>query len=151
MQVLAKTARTHRALCQQFEHREVKKKYIALLEGPIAQGEGILSLPLGPDLDDMPHQHVDHEQGKEAVTHYVVLGTEEHKGQRVTRVAFSPQTGRTHQLRVHASHPMGLNCPIVGDRLYGTAATRLMLHAERITFTHPATGQQMTLDCPPDF
>lgn len=149
--VLAKTARTHRALCQQFEHREVKKKYVALLEGPVAQGEGILSLPIGPDLDDMPHQHVDHEQGKEAVTHYVVLGTEDHKGQRVTRVAFYPQTGRTHQLRVHASAPEGLHTPILGDRLYGHVADRLYLHAETLEFTHPTTGKRLRFEAPAPF
>lgn len=149
--VLAKTARTHRALCQQFERREVKKKYVALLEGPVAQGEGILSLPIGPDLDDMPHQHVDHEQGKEAVTHYVVLGTEDHKGQRVTRVAFYPQTGRTHQLRVHASAPEGLHTPILGDRLYGHVADRLYLHAETLEFTHPTTGKRLRFEAPAPF
>ena len=61
-----------------------------------------------------------------------------------------PLTGRTHQLRVHASHPQGLNCPIVGDRLYGTAAGRLMLHAQSITFVHPVTGAVISLSCEPE-
>ena len=69
----------------------------------------------------------------------------------ITRVALEPLTGRTHQLRVHVSHPLGLNCPIVGDRLYGKASSRLMLHAESISFVHPATGETMTLDCEPGF
>ena len=69
----------------------------------------------------------------------------------LTRIALEPLTGRTHQLRVHASHVQGLNCPIVGDRLYGTSAARLMLHAEMITFIHPATGQPLTLESKPDF
>ena len=141
--VLAKTARAHRALSRQFERREVKKRYIALLEKPIAPAEGILSLPLSPDLENMPRRHVDLEHGKEAVTHYIVLGTEEHNGQTVTRVAFYPQTGRTHQLRVHSAAPEGLNAPILGDRLYGHVADRLYLHAEALDFFHPISGEQM--------
>jgi len=66
----------------------------------------------------------------------------------MTCVALEPLTGRTHQLRVHASHPRGLNCPIVGDRLYGKASTRLMLHAQSLTFCHPASGRVMTVECP---
>ena len=69
----------------------------------------------------------------------------------ITRVALEPLTGRTHQLRVHCSHPQGLNCPIVGDRLYGRAAARLMLHAQSITFTHPATGRSLVIQSPPPF
>jgi tRNA pseudouridine32 synthase/23S rRNA pseudouridine746 synthase len=84
---------------------------------------------------------VDREHGKRAVTRYRVL--ECSNGH--TRVVLEPLTGRTHQLRVHCSHPLGLNCPIVGDRLYGTASTRLMLHAQSITFSHPATGQLLTV------
>jgi tRNA pseudouridine32 synthase/23S rRNA pseudouridine746 synthase len=90
---------------------------------------------------------VDYDQGKRAVTRYWVL--ERKNG--LSRVAFEPFTGRTHQLRVHCSHPQGLNCPIVGDRLYGTASTRLMLHAQSITFSHPASGQRMTLECDSPF
>ena len=60
-----------------------------------------------------------------------------------TRIAFYPLTGRTHQLRVHAAHPAGLDAPILGDRLYGTTADRLFLHAERIEFRHPATGDRI--------
>ena len=145
--IFAKDKATHKFLQQQFESHSIKKRYIALLDGLVENDEGLIDLPLLPDIDDRPRQRVDYGHGKPAVTRYQVL---ERSGGR-TRVAFEPLTGRTHQLRVHASHPLGLNCPIVGDRLYGTAATRLMLHAERITFTHPATGQPITLDCPPDF
>ena len=109
--------------------------------------EGIIDLPLRPDVDDRPRQRVDFEFGKPAVTQYRVL--ERRNGQ--TLISMEPLTGRTHQLRVHASHPQGLNCPIVGDRLYGKASTRLMLHAQSITFTHPLTGETMTLECPSDF
>ena len=145
--IFAKDKATHKSLQQQFENHSIKKRYIALLDGLVERDEGVIALPLLPDIEDRPRQRVDNEHGKPAVTRYQVL---ERSG-ALTRVAFTPLTGRTHQLRVHASHPLGLNCPIVGDRLYGTAATRLMLHAERITFAHPATGQSITLDCPPDF
>ena len=145
--IFAKDKATHKALQQQFEDHSIKKRYIALLDGHVAVNEGVIDLPLLPDVEDRPRQRVDNEHGKPAVTRYQVL---ERSG-ALTRVAFTPLTGRTHQLRVHASHPLGLNCPIVGDRLYGTAANRLMLHAERITFTHPATGNPITLDRPPDF
>lgn len=68
-----------------------------------------------------------------------------------TRIAFYPLTGRTHQLRVHAAHPAGLDAPILGDRLYGTTADRLFLHAERIEFRHPATGDRIAIEKPADF
>jgi tRNA pseudouridine32 synthase/23S rRNA pseudouridine746 synthase len=145
--IFAKDKATHKSLQQQFESHSIKKRYIALLDGLVENDGGVIDLPLLPDINDRPRQRVDKEYGKPSVTRYQVL----ERSDTLTRVAFTPLTGRTHQLRVHASHPLGLNCPIVGDRLYGTAATRLMLHAERITFTHPATGQQITLDCPPDF
>ena len=85
--------------------------------------------------------------GKPAITEYEVL---EFRNGR-TRIAFYPLTGRTHQLRVHAAHPSGLNAPIAGDRLYGTAGRRLLLHAERIEFRHPATGDRIAIEKPADF
>ena len=145
--VFAKDKDTHKALQQQFEAHTIKKRYIALLDGLVPQDEGIIDLPLRPDVDDRPRQCVDYELGKRAVTRYRVL--ERKNG--LSRVAFEPFTGRTHQLRVHASHIKGLNCPIVGDRLYGKAGNRLMLHAQSITFIHPATGEKMTLECTPEF
>lgn len=145
--VFAKDKATHKALQQQFENHTIKKRYIALLDGNITQDEGVIDLPLRPDVDDRPRQRVDHEYGKPAVTRYRVL--ERRDG--VTRIALEPLTGRTHQLRVHCSHPLGLNCPIVGDRLYGTASARLMLHAQSITFIHPSTGQPVTVECLPQF
>ena len=141
--VFAKDKETHKALQQQFEQHTVRKRYIALLDGIVAQDEGYIDLPIRPDVDDRPRQRVDHVHGKPAVTHFTVL----QRHGNTTHIALEPLTGRTHQLRVHASHPQGLNCPIVGDRLYGTAATRLMLHAQSITFIHPATGNTMMLEC----
>ena len=139
--VFAKSKEAQSALRQQFEQRTVSKTYIALLDGKPLKEKGIIDLPLRPDLDDRPRQVVDYEHGKRAVTQYRVL---EHHGNR-TLVEFKPLTGRTHQLRVHASHPQGLHCPIVGDMLYGTAAPRLYLHAQSISFAHPITGERIHL------
>lgn len=141
--VFAKDKATHKALQQQFENHTVTKCYIALLDGVVNDDEGIIDLPLLPDVDDRPRQRVDLVHGKPAVTRYHVLARCDGR----TRIAFFPLTGRTHQLRIHASHPQGLNCPIVGDRLYGRAFTRLMLHAQSITFTHPATGRPLAVEC----
>ena len=147
--VIAKNARMHRALGQQFEQREVKKRYVALLEGTLAVAQGEISLPLGPDLDNMPQQQVDFDNGKEAVTRFEVVATEQ--SGNVTRILFYPQTGRTHQLRVHAAAPEGLNAPILGDRLYGHVADRLYLHAESIKFVHPLTKEEMHFCLPAPF
>ncbi len=144
--MFAKDKTTHKALQQQFEDHTISKRYIALLDGIVTVEEGVINLPLMADIEDRPRQRVDFADGKLAVTRYHVL---ERKDGR-TRIALEPLTGRTHQLRVHCSHPLGLNCPIVGDRLYGRTADRLMLHAARITFTHPATGKSITLISPPD-
>ena len=145
--LFAKDKASHKALQQQFENHTISKRYIALLDGVVQQDEGVIDLPIRPDVDDRPRQRVDHEHGKPAVTRYRVL---ERRGP-VTRIELEPLTGRTHQLRVHASHPLGLNCPIVGDRLYGTASSRLMLHAQSTTFTHPATGRELSVEAPPEF
>jgi tRNA pseudouridine32 synthase/23S rRNA pseudouridine746 synthase len=96
-------------------------------------------LPLRGDLDDRPRQIVDAHFGKAAVTDWRVVAREDGR----TRVLLSPRTGRTHQLRVHAAHPQGLDAPIVGDPLYGSPAKRLMLHAERLGFRHPVTRRRV--------
>ena len=138
----AKDKDTHAQLQKQFEGRSVKKRYIALLEGiPQAEPKGFIRLPLRPDFDNRPLQMVCYEYGKPAVTRYEIINViHQH-----TRIAFYPETGRTHQLRVHAAHPEGLNCPIVGDPLYGQPAIRLHLHAERLEFRHPVTGQRLQI------
>ncbi len=138
--LIAKTKEAHQCLQAQFEQRLIRKRYIALLEGIVPHDHGRIDLPLRPDLHDRPRQIVDKDHGKPTLTDYEVL---ERKDGR-TLVAFYPQTGRTHQLRVHAAHPLGLHCPIVGDALYGTPAERLCLHAEQLEFTHPVTGERMT-------
>lgn len=145
--IFAKDKATHKALQQQFENHTVRKRYVALLDGLVQDNGGTIDLPIRPDIDDRPRQRMDRENGKPAVTRYHVLA----RCEGITRVLLEPLTGRTHQLRVHSSHPQGLNCPIVGDRLYGMASRRLMLHAQSITFVHPATKEVLAFSSPPDF
>ncbi len=143
----AKNKDAHKALQHQFEHRTISKRYVALLDGIVEGDGGIIDLPLRVDLDDRPRQLVCYDYGKPARTVYKVLERKDGK----TRVHFFPITGRTHQLRVHATHPQGLNTPIVGDDLYGTKAHRLCLHAEYLEFTHPTTGRTMRLKVDAEF
>ena len=138
--LIAKELDSYRRLQEQFLHRTVKKRYIALLQGEIAADEGRIELPMRPDPADRPRQVVDALHGKAALTLYRV--TERREG--FTRVELEPVTGRTHQLRVHAAAAEGLNAPIVGDTLYGAEpAARLCLHNEFIGFDHPVTGERM--------
>ena len=143
----AKTQEVHRHLQAQFENRSIKKRYIALLDGILPEEEGVIDLPICPDYLDRPRQIVNEELGKTAITRYRVMDRK--NGQ--TRIAFFPLTGRTHQLRVHAAHPLGLNCPIVGDELYGRKAERLYLHAEYLEFIHPVSGQRMVIEKKAEF
>lgn len=143
----AKTQEVHRHLQAQFENRSIKKQYIALLDGILPEEEGVIDLPICPDYLDRPRQMVNEELGKTAITRYQVM--DRRNGQ--TRIAFFPLTGRTHQLRVHAAHPLGLNCPIVGDELYGQKAERLYLHAEYLEFIHPVSGQRMVIEKKAEF
>lgn len=145
--IIAKNKEAHKALQSQFIKKTITKRYVALLDGIVEENEGIIQLPLRVDLDDRPRQMVCHEHGKPAKTKWKVIERKDGK----TKVFFYPITGRTHQLRVHASHPMGLNTPICGDDLYGTKATRLYLHAESITFLHPKTYESVTFNAPEKF
>ena len=148
--LIAKTRQAFRELQRQFMEHEVKKKYVALLErgGWEGEKEKQIDLPLYSDPLNRPYQSVDDEHGKPAATKIVYLGdTDGH-----ARVALYPQTGRTHQLRVHCAHLQGLGNPILGDNLYGSQeASRLYLHAESITFHHPRTGEVMTITAPAYF
>lgn len=137
--VVAKTKEAHKHIQRQFLKRTVTKRYTALLSKIIEGTEGEINLPLRGDLDDRPRQLVCFEFGKKAITRWQVVACKD--GQ--TEIHFWPLTGRTHQLRMHAAHELGLNAPIVGDDLYGTAAERLYLHAALLEFTHPITGEQM--------
>jgi tRNA pseudouridine32 synthase/23S rRNA pseudouridine746 synthase len=141
LMLIAKTKDVHQRLQDQFIKRSIKKRYVALLDGNIQDDEGFINLPIRVDLEDRPRQLVCYEYGKRAHTKYEVI---ERKNGR-TKVYFYPLTGRTHQLRVHAAHSLGLDAPIVGDDLYGTKANRLHLHAESLEFTHPIGNELMTV------
>ena len=147
--LVAKDKNTHEHISKQFIDRSVQKRYESLLEGQMVstQLKGKIDLPLSGDYLNRPMQKVDFDTGKPAVTYYEVLNPSE-SGR--TRIYFYPTTGRTHQLRVHAAHPMGLNLPIVGDDIYGQRDKRLCLHAGFLEITHPATGRRIsfTADVP---
>ena len=145
--IIAKDKKTHQHLQAQFKNRSIRKKYIALLDGIVPEDEGTIELPLCPNPLDRPRQMVDTQYGKPAITYYQVL----ERTDKYTRIAFYPHTGRTHQLRVHAAHPSGLHCSIIGDELYGKKDKRLYLHAESIEFTHPVNGQSMCITEKADF
>lgn len=142
--IVAKNMKVYHHLQAQFKAHTIQKEYIAVLDGEVTQKEGSINLPLRPDLLDRPRQTVDHVHGKSAITFYHVLSVYQGK----TLLALSPMTGRTHQLRMHCAHQEGLNCPILGDELYGHLADRLYLHAASITFIHPTSGRRMTLSAP---
>jgi tRNA pseudouridine32 synthase/23S rRNA pseudouridine746 synthase len=145
--IAAKTMDIYKELQRQFTEREVKKRYVALLEGTLDENAGWIDLPLRVDLDDRPRQVVCYEHGKPAQTRWKVIDRKDGR----TKVYFFPVTGRTHQLRVHAAHTLGLQHPIVGDDLYGQHSTRLHLHAERIEFKHPVSGKTIAVEVPTDF
>ena len=148
--LVAKTPDAYHHLQDQFAARTIKKKYLAVVKGKVAQEHGIIDLPLSSNPLNRPRQIVDLKNGKRAITEYRVQETAEHDGEIVTLLALYPHTGRTHQLRMHCAHQQGLGCPIVGDELYGHKADRLYLQAESIAFVHPATGKRMHLFCPSD-
>ena len=145
--VLAKTEQAYHFLQRQFVKRHVKKRYVALLEGIVSENEGTIDLPLRVDLDDRPRQLVCYEHGSPAKTIFKVV---EHRENR-TLIHFFPITGRTHQLRVHSAHQLGLGAPIVGDDLYGTPDSRLHLHAEYLEFQHPVSKRIVKFKAPVPF
>ena len=146
---LALNKPAHREISRQFQDRETKKRYIARVFGKLEPQTGSVDLPLICDWPNRPKQMVDHERGKPSLTHYEVLSYEEN----ATRVALTPVTGRSHQLRVHM---LSLGHVILGDRLYAHSealamAPRLQLHAEYLSFAHPVTQEQLSFYCDPDF
>jgi tRNA pseudouridine32 synthase / 23S rRNA pseudouridine746 synthase len=153
--LIAKTKEVHQHLQNQFLKRKIKKRYVALLAGTMMHEEhlealnteGFIDLPIRVDLDDRPRQLVCYEHGRFAQTKWQLIEHLENQ----TRVHFYPLTGRTHQLRVHAAHPKGLNMPIVGDDLYGKRADRLYLHAEYLEFTHPISEEVIQVEAKADF
>lgn len=171
--IFAKDKRTHKLMQHLFATRQVHKRYAALLHGSPIEKIGVISLPLCPDYGHRPQQMVSIEHGKTAITRYEVIkqttklpeqarediqAAHQPKASErdiISKVHLFPLTGRTHQLRVHCAHKSGLNAPILGDRLYGKSSTvnasRMFLHAEAITFTHPITGAEITIECNADW
>ena len=177
--VLARTEEAYVELQRQFASRETMKRYEAVLSGvptqnsklktqnSSAQPSGCLeaiSLPLIADINDRPRQRVDMEHGKPTLTLYKIVEvravdantavayTTKKVDKGRTLIHLYPKTGRTHQLRVHCAHPLGLACPILGDPLYGIErADRMYLHAAELTFRHPVTGETMHFLSPSGF
>jgi len=145
--LIAKTKEVHKDLQEQFLKRTVKKTYVALLDGVLEGDSGSIELPLRVDLDNRPHQLVCQKHGKYALTKWELIDILNNQ----SLVRFFPITGRTHQLRVHAAHPLGLNTPIVGDDLYGKKKDRLYLHAESIEFNHPVSTKRCLYELPSGF
>lgn len=141
LMVMARDACTHRELSRGFAAREIDKRYEAWVEGVLDDEDGEIDLPLRCDWDNRPRQMVDHAQGKPSLTRWRVRNRCTQS--RRTRLELQPVTGRSHQLRVHLA---SLGHPIVGDVFYGARlAPRTCLHAKRIGFIHPATGQPLAL------
>ncbi|MDD9197201.1 pseudouridine synthase [Aliivibrio sp. S3MY1] len=147
LMILGLTKKAHKRLQKQFINRTIEKRYTALIDGVLAQDKGMITLPLRGDLYDRPRQLVCFEHGKPAETTYQVIKRIKDK----TKVYLYPKTGRTHQLRVHCAHHLGLNMPITGDDLYGKKANRLHLHAGYLSLTHPMTKEPMEFDIEAEF
>ncbi|WP_435262456.1 RluA family pseudouridine synthase [Tenacibaculum sp. nBUS_03] len=145
--LIAKTKEVHKELQAQFINKTIKKRYVAIVNGILKNKKGTINLPLRVDLEDRPKQLVCYQHGKNALTHWETV----HINNGMTLVYLYPITGRTHQLRVHMAHHLGLNTPIVGDDLYGLKKDRLYLHAESISFIHPITRNEMNLKVPAPF
>lgn len=151
--IMARNKKAQGHLGQQFANRQTTKTYIARVAGELTKSSGTIDLPLVCDWPNRPKQMVNHEKGKKAVTHWRVLGVETMNDITATRVELTPETGRSHQLRVHM---LALGHVILGDRLYGTPQTqncvdRLQLHAYRLRVTHPASGEEFTFEAPLPF
>ena len=149
--VLARGKAMHRELSILFQERQVTKRYVAVVDGKPDADSGEVNLPLIVDWPNRPLHKVDFEIGKPALTFYQVLDHD--AGRNCSRLSLTPETGRTHQLRVHMQ---ALGHPILGDPLYAdenakAKSDRLMLHAEYLSFTHPTTGKMLAFTCPAPF
>lgn len=173
LMVYAITKEAHRLLSIDFMNGKVKKQYIALLDGSLYKSSGIeaqnaiqkslatkeslqgtITLPFRLDIENRPYQIYDEEFGKMGETQWESLGEEKYNNRKVTRILFTPLTGRTHQLRLHSMHKKGLGIPIVGDSLYGKKQEtdkRMMLHASFLEFQHPITKETIKFSLEPEF
>ena len=144
--LFARSPEAQRSLSAQFENRQVSKVYVAVVEGIIEQDEGIVDYPMRKDMTQrLPPRHlIDCVRGKRAVTRWRVI----RRNSETTRMQLMPETGRSHQLRLHMQ---SIGHPVVGDNIYGHPAERLMLHAASLSFQHPASGEPVRLSCPEPF
>ena len=149
LMVFAMTKASHRNLSDQFASRKVNKTYCAVLEKKINPEGGEIHLAFRLAPENRPYQVYDPERGKMGISFWKKLGTSDN----TTTVKFTPLTGRTHQLRLHAAHPLGLDAPIIGDSLYGSGqdGDMMMLHATELEFSHPRSGKTMRFTSPPPF
>ena len=144
--LFARGAAAQRRLSQAFAQREVHKRYVAVVDGLVAQASGEVDLPLMADWPNRPKQKWDTEHGRPSLTRYRVLAHD--PAGHTTRVELEPVTGRAHQLRLHL---FSLGHPILGDALYAppavlARAARLLLHASALGFAHPVTGTAMRFE-----
>ena len=149
--VLARGAEMQRRLSVAFPSRQVDKGYVALVDGAPAEAAGTIDLPLIADWPNRPRQKVDPALGKPSLTHWRRLAYD--PARDATRLALTPETGRSHQLRVHL---LALGHPILGDALYAPPAAqaksaRLLLHADFLAFAHPQSGEPLAFNSPPPF
>ena len=142
--VVAKNDAAHQSLAAQFAGRTTEKTYLAIVEGALRRGSGVIDAPIGRHrVHRQKMAVVPAEKGREAVTHYRVLAS----GDGLSLVECQPRTGRTHQIRVHLKH---LGHPLAGDPVYGRRGKfgRHMLHAWKLAFTHPRGGERMQFVAP---
>ena len=153
--LMARSAALHRTLSIAFQDREVKKRYVAVVDGLMLENSSeewqLIDKPIATDWINRPLQKIDPIEGKHSQTHYKIVSYD--AATDSTRLELAPITGRTHQLRVHLQ---SLGHPILGDHLYASPETmaksaRLMLHASQLTFTHPVTGKLLDLHCDTPF
>ncbi|MFQ5801991.1 MAG: RluA family pseudouridine synthase [Candidatus Methylomirabilales bacterium] len=152
--LVAKTAVAHQVLTRQFQTRQVKKTYLALVHGSVRVGRGKITLPIGRRERERKRMGVRTTKGREAETTYQVLRS----APKCTLVQVMPTTGRTHQIRVHLA---AIGHPVVGDKVYGGRrqrksrwnVARQLLHAWKLAFRHPRTGERVESTAPlaPDF
>ena len=149
LMLLARTEDAFRNLSKQFHYRLVQKRYLAVLEGELREESGTIELSFRLDPDNRPRQIYDPVNGKLGITLWKTVASEPER----TRVEFTPITGRTHQLRLHAAHPLGLGAPIVGDYLYGSGydGEKMLLHSNYLSFKHPESQKMCSFSSKPPF
>lgn len=147
--IVAKNDKAHIEMSEQIKNRKVKKTYIALVRGTIAENEATINMPIGRSTRDRKKMAVD-KKGKEAITHFKVLNRYTTSKASYTLLEVEIETGRTHQIRVHMAE---IGHPVIGDAVYSNGRNEFgvqgqCLHAKKLEFTHPITGKEMKLEAP---